>query len=111
MRSLVTMTGPFSLKRPNKEEPPGPPCNHRQRGSVDGEACNYNKTDSHTMVFILKMNQMEETVNDEKLNCNNRAFIINVFLNNGIQDIHQKTIFFICIVLIGVGDEVIWVTL
>ena len=37
------------------------------------------------------MNQTEENASDEKLNCNNRAFIFKDFINNEIQYIHQKT--------------------
>ncbi len=28
-----TTSGPFSLKSPNREEPPGPPCNHSNSGA------------------------------------------------------------------------------
>ncbi len=28
-----TISGPFSMKRPNSEEPPGPPCNHSNNGA------------------------------------------------------------------------------
>ena len=35
-RSLSTMIGPFSTKRPNREEPPGPPWSQRTTGWVSG---------------------------------------------------------------------------
>ena len=30
------MRGPFSLNRPKREEPPGPPCNHTITGADAG---------------------------------------------------------------------------
>ena len=31
---LSTKNGPFSLKSPKRDEPPGPPCNHSNTGAV-----------------------------------------------------------------------------
>lgn len=32
----VTKNGPFSMKRPNKDVAPGPPCNHNTTGASFG---------------------------------------------------------------------------
>ena len=67
---LSTYRGPFSLNKPKREEPPGPPCNHSNTGAFSMPL--YETSMQHTLPFVhviqyLSWEKPEEHVATESL--------------------------------------------
>ena len=51
---LSISIGPFSINNPNRDEPPGPPCNQRTTGAVAGSTC-FNISMNNKVITRLPM--------------------------------------------------------